>query len=220
MSHTPDPALPHTSTTTAPDGAAAPTDVRVQRTRNRLREAVLELASTQPVEDIAVADLVRAARINRTTFYKHAGSPAEVLKQLLYEDLDRVRVGWLEEASASGLSPQDVWEHASAALVDHLERYDAVYTVGLTDRHSTVLHYLLVDHFTASVRTLLDHNRGAVPAGAGSLVWRTEAASRFLAHGEAGLVEAWMSLPAPRDRSLFVSAAAALLPSWLVLPRP
>ncbi|GAB2875656.1 TetR/AcrR family transcriptional regulator [Streptomyces mayteni] len=196
-------------------------DVRVLRTRARLFEAVVRLASEQRVEDISVADLVRAARINRTTFYKHAASPAEVLAQVLYAELDQVRVGWLADVTAGELPVDVVWERASHALLDHLERYDPVYTTGLVGRRSAILHNLLVDHFAASVRTLLDHHPGLLPAGEGPASWRVAAHSDFLAHGETGLVEAWLSLPAPRDRRLFVSAASAALPPWLAsAPRP
>ncbi|MFG3109429.1 hypothetical protein [Streptomyces tendae] len=52
-------------------------------------------------------------------------------------------------------------------------------------------------------------------AGQASAAWRVDAYSRFVAHGEAGIVEAWLSLPPPRDRRLFVSAVEAMLPTWL-----
>ncbi|MER6722242.1 TetR/AcrR family transcriptional regulator [Streptomyces halstedii] len=199
------------------EDAAADLDVRARRTRARLREAVLRLASERPVEDVAVADLVRAARINRTTFYKHAGSPAAVLERVLYADLDRVRSGWIDDTLEGRLSGQEVWERASHALVDHLERYDALYTAGLVGRRSAVLHRLLVDHFVESVRTLLARDPGMLPAGDGPTAWRTEAHARFVGHGEFGVVEAWLSLPAPRDRALFVSAVTSMLPAWLAL---
>lgn len=209
-------------------------DVRARRTRARLREAVLRLAEQRPVEDVSVADLVRAARINRTTFYKHASSPAAVLEEVLYEDLDRVRADWIEDTLAARQPAHDVWERASTALINHLERHDALYTAGLVDRRSPVLHRLLIDHFTASVRALLDHEPQMLPGGGeddgghrgagedgdghGSAAWRVEAYSRFVAHGEAGIVEAWLSLPAPRDRRLFVSAVEEMLPAWLSGP--
>jgi AcrR family transcriptional regulator len=179
---------------------------------------VLLLAAEQPVESIAVADLVRAARVNRTTFYKHADSPAAVLEGLLYEDLDRVRADWLAETDSAELSVNEVWAHATGALLDHLERYDELYTQGLAGHRSAALHRLLVDHFSVSVQTLIARGPARLPAGAGSAAWRTEAASRFLAHGEVGLVEAWLALPAPRDRTLFASAAQTLLPAWLIQP--
>ncbi|MFJ2959061.1 TetR/AcrR family transcriptional regulator [Streptomyces sp. NPDC087270] len=205
----------------AADTVAADTvDVRVLRTRQRLREAVLLLASRQPVEEIAVADLVRAARVNRTTFYKHAASPAHVLEEVLYAELDRIRANWIADTVAARLPADEIWERASNELADHLERHDALYTAGLAGQRSAILYRLLVDHFTASVHALLARDPHLLPDGEGSVAWRTEAHSRFVAHGEAGVVEAWISLPAPRDRRLFVSAVAAALPAWLVPGAP
>lgn len=200
-----------------PESASvAEEDVRVRRTRARLREAVLRLASERPVEEISVADLVRAARINRTTFYKHADSPAAVLERALYEDLDRLRAVWLADAATAGLPAEAVWNHASDALLDHLERYDALYTVGLTGHRSAVLYRLLADHFAASVQALFDRRPAGPPPGHGPDAWRSAAYSAYTAHGEVGLVEAWLALPRPRERQLFASAALALLPDWLV----
>ncbi|MFE7030375.1 TetR/AcrR family transcriptional regulator [Streptomyces sp. NPDC057621] len=210
-SELPDGPSPAPVTSDAPD-----LDVRARRTRARLHEAVVRLAAERPVEDIAVADLVRAARVNRTTFYKHATSPAQVLEQVLYADLDRVRAEWIADATAARLPVTMVWERASHALLDHLEHYEAVYAAGLVGRRSAILHHLLVDHFAASVRTLLDGSPTLLPGGDGPSSWRMEAHSLFLAHGETGLVEAWLSLPVPRDRRLFVSAASGALPSWLI----
>ncbi|MEU4562696.1 TetR/AcrR family transcriptional regulator [Actinoplanes sp. NPDC023936] len=183
-----------------------PLDVRVRRTRERLQGAVLRLASEHPVEEIAVADLVRDARVNRTTFYKHAASPVEILEQILYADLDRLRAEWLSGS----------WDDHSGALADHVERYDGVYTKGLVGQRSAVLHRLLVEHFAASARALLDARPQLLPEGTGSPQWRTKAYSAFIAHGQVGIVEAWLGEPRPRDRRLLISASAAMLPSWLV----
>lgn len=218
-----------TGPNTDPDAALSPTvgtttalwedealDVRQLRTQARLREAVLRLAADCAVEDISVTDLVRAARVNRTTFYKHAASPTEVLGRVLYAELDRVRADWLADIRGGDLAAETVWDRASEALLDHLERYDELYTTGLARHRSAVLYRLLVEHFTDSVRSVLETGLGTIPDGAGSPAWRTEAFSRFVAHGEAGLVEAWLSLPRPRERRLFTSAAAAALPDWVV----
>jgi AcrR family transcriptional regulator len=193
-------------------------DVRQRRTLTRLREAVVRLAAEQPVEEITVSDLVRAARVNRTTFYKHAASPTEILAQVLYADLDRVRAGWLADTEAPPMPSESAWDRASEALLEHLERFDDIYTTGLAERRSPVLFHLLVDHFTASITAVVRHGTRRLPEGAGSAAWRTEALSTFAAHGEAGLVEAWLRLPRPREHAPFISAVAAAMPEWLTRP--
>ncbi|GAA1614155.1 TetR/AcrR family transcriptional regulator [Actinoplanes couchii] len=186
-------------------------DVRIRRTRDRLRRAVLELASEHPVEEITVADLVRVARINRTTFYKHAASPADVLAEILYADLDRIRAGWLDGAATI----PETWERSAAELAEHLLRYDALYTVGLVGQRSAVLYRLLIDHFAASARGLMDRDPALLPDGPGPREWRARAYSSFIAHGQVGIIEAWLSEPTPRDPALLISVSAATMSTGL-----
>ncbi|WP_213011488.1 TetR/AcrR family transcriptional regulator [Paractinoplanes toevensis] len=189
---------------------SADVDVRVRRTRESLSQAVLRLAAEHPVEDIAVADVVRLARINRTTFYKHAASPADVLAEVLYADLDRIRTGWIAGAPA-----REVWERSAGELADHLQRFEDLYRTGLVGQRSAVLNRLLVEHFAGSALAWLDRDPRLLPDGAGSPQWRRKAFSRFIAHGEVGVVEAWLTEPAPLDRTLFISASASFMSTWL-----
>ncbi|MEV6348957.1 hypothetical protein [Actinoplanes sp. NPDC051851] len=200
--------------------AAEALDVRARRTRDALREAVLRLASELPVEQIAVADLVRTAKINRTTFYKHAASPAEVLEQVLYADLDRLRANWLTSVLDEHLPADQIWERSTGELAAHLERFDGVYTTGLVGHRSAVLHRLLTDHFAASARALLERAPELLPDGAGSPQWRATAYSAFIAHGQTGIVEAWLTESRPRDRHLLITAVAGMLPTWLTATTP
>ncbi|BBH70697.1 hypothetical protein ACTI_73820 [Actinoplanes sp. OR16] len=193
-------------------------DVRVRRTRDRLRGAVLELASGQPVESLAVADVVRVARINRTTFYKHAASPADVLAEVLYADLDRIRSGWIDDALRRDRPVDEIWKRSAGELADHLSRYERLYVTGLADQRSAVLHRLLVDHFAASARALFERDPHLLPGGAGTPEWRAKAFSSFIANGEAGVVQAWLSEPAPRDRELLISASVSIMSTWLAQP--
>jgi AcrR family transcriptional regulator len=210
---------PADASATAPghgDGSEADIDVRIRRTRSRLQNAVLQLAGDKPVEEISVADLVRTARINRTTFYKHAENPEDVLARALYSDLDRRRAQWLAETAAPQLPTRESWRRAAQGMLGHLERHDAVYTRGLTGRRpSGVLQQLLAEHFAATLRTLIDRDPRPLPEQAGPGAWRAEVHSRFIAYGEVGVVAAWLALPAPRDPRLFVSATTAVLPDWL-----
>jgi len=99
-------------------------------------------------------------------------------------------------------------------MADHLCRFDALYTAGLVGHRSATLYRLLVDHFTTTATMFLEQNQALLPPGDGPASWRTLAHGAFLAHGTAGVVEAWLSLPAPRDTRLFISAAVEVLPAW------
>ena len=46
-------------------------DLRIQKTRNSIINAFLELRSRKPIEKITVTELAELAVINKATFYKH-----------------------------------------------------------------------------------------------------------------------------------------------------
>ncbi|GBD17163.1 putative HTH-type transcriptional regulator YvdT [bacterium HR26] len=56
----------------------AKTDRRVQRTRERLQRALIELISERGYDAITVQDIVNRANVGRTTFYLHYSSKDEL----------------------------------------------------------------------------------------------------------------------------------------------
>lgn len=67
-------------------------DRRVRYTRLALRQSLLELMQTRPIEKITVKEICALADINRGTFYAHFSSPHDLLQQIeneLYEELAR-----------------------------------------------------------------------------------------------------------------------------------
>ena len=48
-----------------------PNDLRVIKTKQNIRQSFLALLCEFEFHDIAVADILNKAQINRTTFYKH-----------------------------------------------------------------------------------------------------------------------------------------------------
>ncbi|HLA33291.1 MAG TPA: helix-turn-helix domain-containing protein, partial [Rhodocyclaceae bacterium] len=66
----------------------ASTDRRVQRTRNALREALVELMMERTWDEIGVQDICERANIGRSTFYMHFSSKDE-WQQGAFDDLRR-----------------------------------------------------------------------------------------------------------------------------------
>ncbi len=64
-------------------------DPRVERTRNQLRTAVLELAETRDLGSLTVHDITRKAGVNRATFYQHYRDRDELLEEAIDELLHR-----------------------------------------------------------------------------------------------------------------------------------
>jgi AcrR family transcriptional regulator len=57
-------------------------DRRIKYTKLALRGAVIDLLGRKPIDKIAVKELCEAADINRSTFYAHYESPADLLAQV------------------------------------------------------------------------------------------------------------------------------------------
>lgn len=57
-------------------------DTRIQFTKMKLREAVLELLKDKSIDKVTIKDICDRAGLNRGTFYLHYNSPAELLKDV------------------------------------------------------------------------------------------------------------------------------------------
>ncbi|WP_062307471.1 TetR/AcrR family transcriptional regulator [Demequina subtropica] len=91
-------------------------DVRIVRTRRRLQEALVALASERGLDDISVSDIVAEAGVNRSTFYQHYSDK----ETLLADALDAVA----EEAGA-GMSGLILGAAPPEPLVRFLEHVEA-----------------------------------------------------------------------------------------------
>lgn len=75
-------------------------DRRTRYTRMVIKDALLELLAEKEYADITVADLCRAAEINRGTFYLHYDNLREVMDVLLDEALGNMRNVLIQIGSA------------------------------------------------------------------------------------------------------------------------
>lgn len=57
-------------------------DLRVRKTKRALREALLKLMETKPIDSITTSELCRKAEVNRNTFYAHYSSPFQLLQTI------------------------------------------------------------------------------------------------------------------------------------------
>ncbi len=78
-----------------------PVDRRVQRTRDSLREALMELMVERGWDAIDVQALCECANVGRSTFYMHYGSKEDLLKS----NFAGLRDALLGQANAAALQP-------------------------------------------------------------------------------------------------------------------
>ncbi|MGI6230236.1 MAG: TetR/AcrR family transcriptional regulator [Tractidigestivibacter sp.] len=64
---------------------------RVRLTKRLLKEALIDLLETEPLQKVSVSELCKAAGINRTTFYNHYGNPADVLDDVEHDVFEEIQ---------------------------------------------------------------------------------------------------------------------------------
>lgn len=189
-------------------------DARILHTTAALGEAIMRLAADRPVSRITVADVTRAAGINRATFYSHAVSPGSLLADVLTPELDRIRADDAEARRAAAERGAGADELAAItrrginAVVDHVVTHRDVYAKALPDTEDASLHRLLVDHFTVSSA---QHIRSLPAADRPELL--DDVAAGFVAQGFVGAIEAWLAGPR-RARKALVDTIVLSFPSW------
>jgi len=83
------------------------TDRRVQRTRELLQKALIELISERGYEAIKIQNIVDRANVGRTTFYKHYSSKDELFMSCHEAVVNKFRIGPLHPLSREEmLSPE------------------------------------------------------------------------------------------------------------------
>lgn len=201
-------------------------DPRTERTRAALRTAVLELAGERDVAGLTVADVTRRAGVHRATFYDHATSPADLLRETLEADLDAVRTTLLAAPGASD-DPAAVVERAAHDLVAHTARFAPVYRSALESgapapRLAEPLRSLVADHLTRTLVALArahpDRRPATVDPAAPDADAELLAHARYAALGSLGALEVWLALPEPRDPDFFPRVVVGALPAWWAAP--
>jgi AcrR family transcriptional regulator len=179
----------------------------------KLSAAVLELAERDGIDAVSMVAIAQAAGVNRSTVYEHATSPLDLLRMVLRDELDAIR----ERNLAPGAHP-DIRTGVRNTTIDvlqHADRYAAIYSRALGSEESTALHGMLSAHFRESVLRLF-HSGAIVPPRIPGVdtADHDESAARFIADGTVGAIDAWLATPAPRDIDAFLRVYTTLLPAW------
>ena len=91
-------------------------------TRRLLKEALLRLLESAPLDKISVTQLCQEAGVNRATFYRHYTSQEDVLQEIQQDTLDNIQSRWAD-STWGRISPWDqtflickyLWEHPREA---------------------------------------------------------------------------------------------------------
>ncbi len=159
----------------------AKNDVRVQRTRKRIQESLIELTVEMGYEVITVQDIVNRADINRSTFYRH------------YLDKDDLLSKYMDEVTGVIFkddfpNEQDILS-GLIKLLNHIQTFSEFYRIMLSANGHPLVSHRLRQKIESHFRFILVQDKGAKEsktpqfdmqlkyisaAGIGAILWWVE----------------------------------------------
>jgi len=119
------------------------TDLRVVQTRQSLRQAMLELLDSKPLEQITIREITATAGIGYNTFFRHHRDKEALLRDIATDEIER-----LLELSITTLDASNILE-ASRALCQFVAERDVLWTTLITGGAANFLR----DEFIRLTRT-------------------------------------------------------------------
>ena len=188
-------------------------DPRFQRVRRQLIEAVTELATEKPAEDISVSELTAKAAIARTTFYKHADSPAQLLANHLIRQIQpkiEPLTTLLDDADTHYLLR---WRTIMVELLEHARDNQQIYSrVFTADGQSVVLAMMSAYFekvFGEYVESFVEHIDGDAPSD----LWVSMAISQQV-HNLVTVIGSWLRTGMKDSPEMVVTTYISLAPPW------
>lgn len=167
------------------------TDRRVQRTRQRLQEALIELIRERGYDAITVQQVVDRADVGRTTFYQHYGSKDELFMSCHESIASRFHFGPFYARSREVLlSPEAPPEMTSAYR--HMEQARALFNPVFQGKDSLLILQRIRDwsagEIESGLRAAFDESSSAVPL---------DVLANYLAGAQIALVQWWLAKRRP-----------------------
>lgn len=188
-------------------------DPRFQRVREHLVRAVMELAAAKPAEQITVSELTARAEVARTTFYKHAESPAQLLADHLigqigprFEPLATL----LDDAGEDYLLR---WREIMIELLEYVQENEAIYSRIFTVDGQSVVLAMLSAYFEKVFEEYVESFVQHVDDDAPSRLWVAMAISQQV-HNLIAIIGSWLRTEMEETPELVVSTYVSLAPPW------
>ena len=125
-------------------------DLRVSRTKQQLKDALLSILRIKPIGRITVTELCRKAGLNRNTFYSHYRSPVELLDEIettFFRSLGEPIEGLIK----SGSSYESVIRHLTQMLYQEPDLAKLLFfdsTTPLHKKFSQMCYQVVVQHWS------------------------------------------------------------------------
>ena len=128
-------------------------DLRIIKTQESLRHALLTLLKSKPLETITIAELCRLANINRGTFYLHYKNVHGVFKHYLEVIVEDFRRAYEEPYFRTNFQIRNI-EADMVKIFHHVKNYQDFYQIIFDERIPMTYYYLLFD----TIRSFMKEN--------------------------------------------------------------
>lgn len=183
--------------------AETPADPRAARTRQGILAAVARLHSSDAA-DISVSDIVREAKISRSSFYAHFSSLDDLAVALLRQEFASVAA-----PRARNADPVSGLRESYTRLVQHFAQRESIYSYALGLPLSRRAFDDVIAAYAEQVLASFDE-----PASEADAI-RARLAATYVAGGTVSLLSAWVANHHHISADELVEQLIDLLPPWL-----
>ncbi|MBI1255842.1 MAG: TetR family transcriptional regulator [Chloroflexi bacterium] len=165
-------------------------DRRVERTKQLLYKALMELSSERGYYNVSVREIAERANVGRTTFYAHFASKEALLIQAHFEEVgDLVPLVFTREELLAETAPERL-----VTMFERMQQTRPFFFELIQGADMTLFQREVRGRYAArmenSLRTVFDHQPCALP-------WQMLA--NYLASAQMGFVYWWVESHAPYD---------------------
>ncbi len=156
---------------------------RVRMTRRLMKDALLELLEQTELSNISVTAVCEAADVNRSTFYNYYSCPADLLREIEQEVLDRI------PASPPILDHQGEEQllRSTTAFFDYVKENAGVFRILFSESVNAGFSSRLVDLLCSQHITGIE-NENALS---------TRYLRLYIANGTVGMLREWLAAGFP-----------------------
>ena len=187
-------------------------DARVSRTRAKLFSSFTELLSEKTFEDITINEICVRADIRRATFYKHFSDKYDFLAGLTRQLRKNFEERFQKEKIFTNRPPTDFYFEYTKALVEYLDRNDAIVNLIFCSNLTSSLVSVVVEENYIKTKERLDED---IKNGL-RLIASPDTVAIYLAGGISNAVIKWLREDKKMPRDELVREINALVSSVFV----
>lgn len=183
------------------------TDPRILRTRQLLKDALVDLLQQMDIEKISVNLLAERATINRVTFYLHYRDIPDMLKKMADDMIEEISIV-LNKASSDQELTKQFDRQGMVCFLEHIAEHAKFYKIVLGSKQVPIFRERLLTFFTDLIVKRLEKRGSAsiideVGVKKDILIWYDSSAL-------IGTISAWLQNDMPYTPSFMANQLSLL----------